>query len=270
MENSINGKEVNFAGFWRRFVAVIIDSFVIAIPVNVIFTALGVFPPTTEGSSELNVENIFSLRAMSPYIIYILIIAYLTSRAWQATPGKYIMRMFITDNGKKLTLKKAFFRAVLFPVCSTVASLLILFGASVVAPIDIESQENLISIEKDFYKLTPESEDLLAHYNIGLLELVMLPEDELETKEIYTELYKKIEKLDKKKQEEASLKISQARAVQLAVQTYPFMLAGGFGLLLVLIWYLPVAFTRQKTALHDIILNTRVVVGRAKDFYEVK
>jgi len=107
---------VTYAGFWLRFVAVIIDSLVLAIPLMVLLFLMfaSVFPSLVQLHSQNPMEimimffprlALFGLLAVIGSWLYW---ALTESSGWQATPGKKAMGIYVTDmQGGRVTFGKA-------------------------------------------------------------------------------------------------------------------------------------------------------------------
>lgn len=109
---------VQYAGFWLRFVAYLIDSFVvgavamaIAIP---LILALGLGAGLTAVGGDPNPAAIMAL--ISLYMVFIvaavvgqwLYFAYSESSSWQATVGKKVLGLKVTDlDGNRISFGKA-------------------------------------------------------------------------------------------------------------------------------------------------------------------
>ena len=121
MENS------NYAGFWLRFVAVIIDGIIISILQSVvimpIFAMLGVGFATTSGfdmnsiSEEDAIGMIAAFMAAASaaltisFVIQTLYFTLMESSKYQATVGKMALGLKVTDmNGNQLDFVKALLR----------------------------------------------------------------------------------------------------------------------------------------------------------------
>jgi uncharacterized RDD family membrane protein YckC len=105
-----------FAGFWLRAVACCIDTiFIVALFLMgaSFFPAYfeKLFPPTPTSFTDI---------PQPPPIVFVILISlmcvYYTlfeSSVWQATPGKRILRLYVTDlNGQRITVGRAFVRNI--------------------------------------------------------------------------------------------------------------------------------------------------------------
>ncbi|MFC6996006.1 RDD family protein [Rufibacter roseus] len=107
---------VSYAGFWRRFVAAVIDSFVIGIP-NWIITTFII--GGTMATTEFNPDNPFAILAamstsmMLTAVLTILYSSIMESSSWQATLGKRALDMKVTDeNGQRISFGRALGRTL--------------------------------------------------------------------------------------------------------------------------------------------------------------
>ncbi|WP_207433158.1 RDD family protein [Sabulibacter ruber] len=108
--------QVAYAGFWIRFVAVLIDGIVLAIP-NVMLQFL--FIGSTIYSQEAIAENPFIFFAsMGTYILAstllnLLYKAVMESSSWQATLGKRALDLKVTDvHGQRISFLRALGRSL--------------------------------------------------------------------------------------------------------------------------------------------------------------
>jgi uncharacterized RDD family membrane protein YckC len=107
---------VIYAGFWLRFVAVIIDSFVLAIPLLVLLFLMfaSVLPSLMQMHPQNSTEimtmflpriTLFGLLAVAVSWLYW---ALMESSGWQATLGKKALGIYVTDmRGTRVTFGRA-------------------------------------------------------------------------------------------------------------------------------------------------------------------
>lgn len=105
-------KPVEYAGFWRRFAAYIIDSLIIGIPTNIIQYAILGVSPTSSSTQVTNLLNTNLSEYLGVYFITIVItllyFALMESSKYQATLGKMVLGIKVTDlNGDKISLGRA-------------------------------------------------------------------------------------------------------------------------------------------------------------------
>ena len=109
---------VKFAGFWLRAVAFVIDFFIITVIAAPAFYR----PLTNNVGSDATPEQILAFyRSGTPQVfalfllfqlIYALYHAAFEGSRWQATPGKRLLGLFVTDlNGKRPSFPRASARA---------------------------------------------------------------------------------------------------------------------------------------------------------------
>jgi uncharacterized RDD family membrane protein YckC len=106
-----------YAGFWLRAVASLIDAVIIVSvlgPVALLYpTAFFKVPLTTTISlaSMTPTSQFTPLAIVILNLVQLLYFAMFESSAWQATPGKRILRLYVTDlNGRPLTFVRAAMR----------------------------------------------------------------------------------------------------------------------------------------------------------------
>jgi uncharacterized RDD family membrane protein YckC len=104
-----------YAGFWLRAVAYLVDSIIISIPFGLI---AGIYPSVFFISTDANAASSkFPFPQYTPFAVGIVLAVFLLysalfeSSSWQATPGKRIVRVYVTDlNGRPITLARALLR----------------------------------------------------------------------------------------------------------------------------------------------------------------
>ena len=112
---------VVYAGFWMRFIAVIIDSLVVGVvtgPVTLIAQlAMGFGGGLMTDKPEINSGNIAMIAGLLSFIVvfsvavHALYEALLTASSKQATVGKMVFRMKVTNmEGKRISIPLAFGR----------------------------------------------------------------------------------------------------------------------------------------------------------------
>ena len=99
----------SYAGFWKRVIAYLIDAFIIAFPVTMIF---GTVIPQAMMTDNVQVT---SIAVSMPQVIMLVAswvyFAGLESSVWQATVGKKILGMQVTDtSGERIDFIKATIR----------------------------------------------------------------------------------------------------------------------------------------------------------------
>lgn len=116
---------VDYASFWQRFGAWVIDLVVLMIPCSIVSYAMGGLTafehllPQLQGSPEVMtkamIDYALATRSINIAITVIGFLYYTLFEAsrWQATPGKLVLRLRVTDmNGKKLSIARASLRNV--------------------------------------------------------------------------------------------------------------------------------------------------------------
>ncbi len=105
-------RPVAYAGFWLRVVAYLVDSLVLGIPLGIfllgpLMQRAGISPDNTwellSGTSR-QVVAINLMAAMAGWLYWAL----LESSAWQATPGKKLLGLRVTDlQGRRISFARA-------------------------------------------------------------------------------------------------------------------------------------------------------------------
>lgn len=105
-----------FAGFWLRAIACFIDTIFI---VAIFLIGTSFFPATFDKLLPPTSASFTDFPQPAPVVIVILIAlgcVYYTvfeSSVWQATPGKRILRLYVTDlNGQRITIGRALLRNI--------------------------------------------------------------------------------------------------------------------------------------------------------------
>jgi uncharacterized RDD family membrane protein YckC len=103
-----------FAGFWLRAAACVIDTLLI---VAVFLLIASFFPSTFEKLLPATPASLTDLPQPAPVVVILIVslgCVYYTlfeSSGWQATPGKRIFRIYVTDlHGQRITLRRALVR----------------------------------------------------------------------------------------------------------------------------------------------------------------
>jgi len=95
--------QVLYAGFWLRFVAAIIDGLILGVPLGLVFLMLfaSALPSLTRGADPMTV-----VLTVLPRVLLLLVVslaggwlywALMESSAWQATLGKKVLGLYVTD-----------------------------------------------------------------------------------------------------------------------------------------------------------------------------
>jgi uncharacterized RDD family membrane protein YckC len=104
---------VVYAGFWLRAVAFVLDSFILGIPLDVVVSPI--LERNHVGASPQDVMK-FYMSGTRQVIAFVLLIRladwlYFTcfeSSAWQATPGKKVLGLMVTDlAGRRISFARA-------------------------------------------------------------------------------------------------------------------------------------------------------------------
>jgi len=105
---------VGYAGFWLRFVAVLIDSLILAVPLVILFFVVfaDVMPELSHNEDPFTFLFTFVPRFLVLVLIYFvgswLYWAGMESSAWQGTLGKKALGLYVTDlNGARVNFARA-------------------------------------------------------------------------------------------------------------------------------------------------------------------
>lgn len=260
---------VEYAGFWRRAVAYTLDGLIfIPVTIAIYFACLySVDQFIGDGSwdvrSLLYVNEINEVNVYGSLVSSLVVACFMTAiygwfysySKWQATPGKRIMSAYVVGKKKheKVSVKQGFFRTAIIALLGLIMALT-QFGFDVTM-LDSEGNQN-------------KANELASVYLSELSE--ELEEQGLE----FTEMYKWDDELfDKYKQEYDSLEADiqyefSEMLSDLQNESHLSKQNKWKGLVIIilsfvmLVWYSFAAFTKQKTALHDIIAGTRVLKGK--------
>jgi len=107
-----NQTPTNYAGFWRRFGAILIDGLILAIPTYFLAVWLGNSPGDRINHHTQEVEvQYFNVYNGASLLINWLYFALQESSAKQATLGKQALGIYVTDTaGRRLSFMKATLR----------------------------------------------------------------------------------------------------------------------------------------------------------------
>ena len=115
---------VAYAGFWLRFVAYLLDSLIIGVPFGIIFiililsSSLGTImhggPPNPPSPDDVfNALGVAFFVGIGVVVLLAIVGSWLyhagfESSSWQATPGKKVLNIFVTDmTGARITFGRA-------------------------------------------------------------------------------------------------------------------------------------------------------------------
>lgn len=103
-----------YAGFWRRFVAYVIDGILISIPFTAITIATGIGNvPSIQNSNDVTATSSALVASNGVFTLFRIVISWLywalmESSSLQATVGKLVMGIKVTDlNGNPITFGHA-------------------------------------------------------------------------------------------------------------------------------------------------------------------
>lgn len=116
---------VEYGGFWRRFLAIIIDNLIISIPFEIIGFALGITSSSYSRYMDILNGTTSSTTMTTQYstasimfsiinlVVTILYFALMESSKYQATLGKMVLGMKVTDmNGERISFARALGRYI--------------------------------------------------------------------------------------------------------------------------------------------------------------
>lgn len=245
------------AGFWRRGFAYGIDSLLFVL---VSLVLLGIVYGTyylISGDTFplywlLSRDGIPARIAFASVfqIVWVLAVAGFLSSKWQATPGKRFFRLFVVDTkGQRVVFWKNALRTLLPALVSLVIAVqLFRVETSMWTRMDLEAQK-IVKIYAPFYK------PLLSH----------------PTKKFYDYLYteegnKRFEFLER------VIPLAKWQALEFEITTLPQYVQDDYyieqmlwalaWLAIMVYWYGRISFSYQKSAAHDALLGTRVVIGK--------
>jgi uncharacterized RDD family membrane protein YckC len=248
-----------YAGFFRRGAAVIIDLLLFLVPSIVInmvaFEIVKFFAADGRGWTLLSYfkaeipYHFIIIIALSSQLIWCAIVAWFLSKyKWHATPGKRLMQVYVTDeNDEFVSYKKGFFRTLL-PVCLVIAINIMSAGVHTSAT-DLEK-----SYEDTIQEFFPVIQQKVSESGKNFKDYM----DNSEGRKLYAE---ELAKLTDERRTEFMQKVQEIGTSGKEKEKSANMLSASF-LLIILAWYIVALFTKQKMATHDIIAKTRVVRGR--------
>lgn len=106
-----SGEDSMYAGFWRRFVAILVDGFIITIPILIITSILVFNELNTAYNNGYYTEPSNSITGWGYLLglaINIIYFAGMHASKWQATIGKKMMGIKVTDmNGNRISFLRA-------------------------------------------------------------------------------------------------------------------------------------------------------------------
>lgn len=305
--------KVQYAGFWLRVLAYTLDTIIFCVPLFllnlVLYTLLlstGVIAETSlnitnimQGINDGNTANIeeyitteqtFKADLIILFIESVLIIfiykCFLTSK-WQATPGKRLLEIYVTDTkGKKLSSYRAILRTSLPLLLSVFYSTFLTFqlyhignvyeeagkhetkAIKELAPISYQKYLDAgIKQEKITYLMQylPNFHDRLISGDHTEDELVekfsnYFYFDDIKDQSLKEDLLREIANVDEESIKKYKV-IHDSLAAKFLKNSLTLVIFWLIFIVLCLVWYLMAAFTKEKTALHDVIAKTRVVKG---------
>lgn len=103
---------LEYGGFWLRVLAVFVDGLIL-FPVNLVLILF------------VDAQGLRAISGLVPFVLFLLYAALLESSAWQATPGKKVLGMRVTDvSGARIS----FLRAVARYISKILSAVILGFG----------------------------------------------------------------------------------------------------------------------------------------------
>lgn len=238
------------AGFWVRLLAHFIDGIIISLPFWLLYEMLG---------SALMKNSIAWLGTVVGIAYY----AGFLASGWQATPGKRLLNIYVARAGDygMLSLTHAIGRYMAFYGPYFLLSVYAMTMLQGITDLSAAEQEkvNVIANKKHRHEQLTQHEKDFYQY-VALVPMAdALPESD---KQQLADIHEKLMQEQELTPEENRF-LEDALAQQVFSPQMKSMLviqAVGFLYMLVLVGM--VAFTRQKTGLHDVICKTRALRGR--------
>ncbi|PIR37357.1 MAG: hypothetical protein COV35_09695 [Alphaproteobacteria bacterium CG11_big_fil_rev_8_21_14_0_20_39_49] len=300
MDNTVSNK-VQYAGFWIRAGAYLLDLLIFMIPLSILnYIMINIFTSVTGlelGSYEA--ENyhahitqkdamIHSVLQIINSIITVFICKMFLTSKWQATPGKRFMNIYVVGiSGEKISPKTAILRTALPLFVSVLFILSMNFRTAGIEKNLPTPDNNFVEEIKD---IMPSTYDYFANSALdevdiwrNFLSVVSLsPEimngkvtikDTVTNLKFYESLYSEedIEIIEIMLEEYIKLSQEDIMAIQqhvvgMATETIAdilkILLVSLLFFIVFFIWYIMAVFTKEKTAFHDIVAKTRVIKGR--------
>ncbi len=254
------------AGFWRRGTANMIDGMIFFAILMVIYASLA----TWYEVESMSVSMYVSVTLMAFFAVSIAFYStlFLSSR-WQATPGKRLMQVYITDkNGKKISKTRAFVRywAVggLFFLLKLIIEVLFIGSFVTATPSWLSAQDqqrfhelNLKDLKNG--KLTDEEERFVRKGEIPPAPSTM----SVEEASLYNAIRQKSINREELTPEEKELRGVVVTSLyvtpaMIRLNTLTIISEILYGIILIC----TVAWSRSKRGLHDRICGTRAYKGR--------
>ena len=304
--DNVAGNQLQYAGFWVRAAAYILDSFLLVIPsffLNFIFLEVAALVTggdyggmdtmnfykgqAVDSASLSGYFNIHSMVYIINCIFFVFIFKMFLTSNWQATPGKRMMNIYVVDTlGRKLSTKKAVLRTAL-PILVFILYTLSMNYRTVELEKQITPEANFIDDVKAALPVTynhfVESEldefVLLEGLTVAISYVQEMDEGNVKVKDIIEKLRsfgggydeKKLELLEVVFEEYLPLNVEEREIVKKHVgelgaealaSALKIMLIVFLFFIVIFVWYIMAAFTKEKTTIHDIIAKTRVIKGR--------
>jgi uncharacterized RDD family membrane protein YckC len=254
----ING--VEYAGFWRRAGALAIDFLLFMIPSVVInIVTFKLLSLSLEGGAQWDLNaylynqvpyHVVLISSLVSQIVWCVVVAWFFAKyKWQATPGKRLLKVYVVNiDGKKISFLQGFVRA-LMPVL-----LVVLLNCLNIAIFNKASETSLNAYEIALGEFFPEvTAQVKSESGKSIKEFI-------QTEEGKARFSSEINKLAPERESEFTARVKELMDSEKIYQKSSVYMPFVFMVLLIL-WFIPAAFTKQRTAMHDIIAKTRVLKG---------
>jgi uncharacterized RDD family membrane protein YckC len=268
-------KQIKYAGFWLRAVAATTDIIIFSIICFAVdflvvsfFNYIGLIELkyldyTRSGIYVAEVElTVFFINSL----IFLLVVPRFLVCKWQATPGKRLFKIFVVDTKcNKLSFKRALYRTSL-PVILSIILMAILFQSfSGVGSDWVEVEDKFVVYDDRLKELLPKTNEKMNELGFGDYFFVDNIMNEQELGDFFENEQELLNKQEREEVEELKAKLLSGEYSYLTEESrfnslYLWLI--GIWCFFVAIWYTITAFTKQKTAFHDIIAKTRVIKGR--------
>lgn len=221
-----------------RFLAYIIDSIIFGF---IGFAIYVLFAPDIF-SDDFQLKDLWKVEAVRILIISLITCYFLAIYKWQATIGKRILAIHVVSiNGAKVGFRQAFIRSATF-LCIFLA--LYSYGNNINQDFTVDTEFEEFILEK-----MPIIHESAQQEELNILEYMLTTKGIIQLKE-------SLSSLDSLDVETFNVLFTKS------LKDFAFNPFQIFALLLAIIWHITVLFTKQKTAIHDMIAKTRVIKGR--------
>lgn len=259
METTPQNQSIPFATFGMRTIAALIDIAVFFVPFFVIlfsFLTIGgyILAQNSDWTLMDYFNGIFPLSAFFVLFtaslgILATILARFLASPWQATPGKRMMGLKVTDEKlRPITYQQAFFRSCLPMALLVLMNLPGWLSSGNHFQFDAKYEQEIVTLLPNFGNALDESP-------LNFTQFIYSKEGS----QIFLE---EVETLPEEDQKELNTIIDEMLFNYPDFKPQPKPLASLLSfvfLMLFFVWYFLVLFTKERTTLHDVIAGTRVI-----------